>query len=394
MRAASVAAGTPVVDGESVTAALRRAWDDPTAELLELAVELVPGTSPVRGGIYRLRGRAQGRNGERPWRMVLKVLRPLEAEMLARAREHTPELLDRLVEEMRWDREALAYRAGLLDNLPLGVAAARCYRVEERRHDERWLWLEHVGSSEPPRTIAELGRAAYHLGRFNGAYLVGRPLPTETWLSRYSLWPLVRFLATEGWAVVSDPALWRSRLARAAFPSPPTARLGRLWAEHGALHGALRRLPRTFCHHDAHQDNLYFRADGLVAIDWHTSGLGAIGEEIGPLVSYALNSYTVVSDKADELDRAVFAGYVGGLRAAGWYGDERLARLGYLASFVPAHALRMPQLNLLADAARHAAAERQRGMPIGEIARHQAALTHHLLDLGDEARRLMGELGL
>ena len=36
----------------------------------------------------------------------------------------------------------------------------------------------------------------------------------------------------------------------------------------------------------------------------------------------------VAASQAQELDEAVFSGYIDGLRDAGWRGDERLARLG------------------------------------------------------------------
>jgi hypothetical protein len=44
---------------------------------------------------------------------------------------------------------------------------------------------------------------------------------------------------------------------------------------------------------------------------------------------------------------------------------------------------------MLADTSRHAAIERRRDMPMLEIARHHAAVTHFLLDRADEARALI-----
>src|SRR5438034_1218809 len=83
----------------------------------------------------------------------------------------------------------------------------------ERDGDEIWLWLEHL-SMDAPRTIAELARMAEALGRFNGAYLVDRPLPTQPWLNRERAWPYWLLWAAEGHAVVGDPARWASPLAR------------------------------------------------------------------------------------------------------------------------------------------------------------------------------------
>jgi hypothetical protein len=378
-----------VVGRDDVEAALRLVWDDPAAELVDFHVELIPGTSPARGGVYRIDGTGRTRGELRPRRLVLKVLRPLPEDLLDRVRERAPADFDAIVEAVRWDREALAYRSGLLADLAPGLVAARCYRLEERPDDGFWLWLEDVGDGHDRWTVDDFARAAHHLGRFNGAYVVGRPLPDFPWLSRDSLWPHVRFLAAESWAAVSSPNNWRSPLARAVFPSPPIDRFARLRDDLELFGAALRRLPQTFCHHDAHQDNLFFRAEGMAAIDWQVSGLGAVGEELGHLVGYCMKLYALPGARIGELDRAVFDGYVEGLRAAGWGGDAGLARLGYLASFVPRMAMNVPQLNLLADEARLAAVGRRRGLSPIEIARHHAAITHYLLDLADEARGLI-----
>jgi hypothetical protein len=296
-------------------------------------------------------------------------------------------------EALRWDREALAYRSGLLEDLPPGLAAARCLGVEDPPGDGVWLWFVDLG--QPPAwDIPTLGRAARHLGRFGAAYLLGCPLPTQPWLAQEWLWPYARFCAAEGRAVLGDPAKWESRLARAVFPEPPIGRFERLWAEEDAYRACLGRLPRVLCHHDAHQANLFFLAgaggqEQLVAIDWHNVSVGVVGQEIGQLVAFCLKVYMVPGHRAEELDAAVFGDYLDGLRDGGWTGDARLARLGYLAALVPRHASHVPQLNMLADTGRHAAIERRRGMTIREIAEHHAAVTTFLLDRADEARALM-----
>src|SRR5262249_44058234 len=73
--------------------------------------------------------------------------------------------------------------SGLLDSLPGGLAAPRCFRIEERS-DSTWLWLEDV--AEDPGTawpLARYGLAAQHLGAFAGASLGNRPLDLP-WLTR------------------------------------------------------------------------------------------------------------------------------------------------------------------------------------------------------------------
>jgi hypothetical protein len=79
-----------------------------------------------------------------------------------------------------WKREALLYESGLLDDLPTGLMAPRCFGVVEQPDGEYWLSLEEVNDDVGARwPLAHYGVVAHHLGLFNGAYLMGRPIPCE-----------------------------------------------------------------------------------------------------------------------------------------------------------------------------------------------------------------------
>ena len=70
-----------------------------------------------------------------------------------------------------WCREALAYRSGLLDELPGGLEAATCYRLDDRSESEIWMWLEDLsGAPDVPWSLERFGLAARHLGQLNGHY--------------------------------------------------------------------------------------------------------------------------------------------------------------------------------------------------------------------------------
>ena len=76
-----------------------------------------------------------------------------------------------------WRREALAYRSGLLAQLPGGLAAPRLLHATEGVAGWKELWLEAVEEEIGPRwPLSRFGLVARHLGRFNGAYLVEPPL--------------------------------------------------------------------------------------------------------------------------------------------------------------------------------------------------------------------------
>lgn len=113
----------------------------------------------------------------------------------------------------------------------------------------------------------------------------------------------------------------------------------RLWVERERFLRAIERLPQTFCHLDVFRRNMFARrgADGqnqTVLIDWSFAGIAAIGEELACLIVASVELFEVEVARAVELDRIVFDGYLAGLRDAGWQGDPRQVRFGFVASAV------------------------------------------------------------
>src|SRR5262249_35553164 len=96
---------------------------------------------------------------------------------------------------------------------------------------------------------------------------------------------------------------------------------------------ALGRLPPTFCHLNAFRENLLARQgpddrEETVAVDWAFSDQGVVGQDLDTMVAGSVLFHHAEPEQMAEMDAAVFAGYVDGLRDAGWPGDPRLARLG------------------------------------------------------------------
>ena len=136
------------------------------------AVTMKVGGGALAGtpSLMLLRGVARVGAVEKQWRVVLKVL--------ARVAGHDdPAHID------YWKRECMLYGSGLLDALPAGLRAPRCYGCDEPAGDIAWIWLEHIPDDRPRRwRPAHWQRAGRHLGQFNGAYLAGRSLPHALWL--------------------------------------------------------------------------------------------------------------------------------------------------------------------------------------------------------------------
>jgi thiamine kinase-like enzyme len=97
----------------------------------------------------------------------------------------------------------------------------------------------------------------------------------------------------------------------------------------------MENLPRTVCHLDVWPNNLIRRPGGeTVLVDWAFVGDGALGEDIGNLITDSVFDLLLPHELLDELDARLTSAYLEGLRQVGWSGDERLVRLGVCASAV------------------------------------------------------------
>lgn len=292
----------------------------------------------------------------------------------------------------------LVYQSDLHADLPGGLAAPRCLGITEQVAEEFWLWLEDLGEEEEPAwPLERYALAARHLGEWNGAYLVQRPLPPQPWLSSTACIHQRLALAEPG--IAELPQLSQQPFFADLFPDDRLARMLRLWAERQPLLARLEQLPRTLCHRDAFRGNLRVRQGAAgqpqtVALDWAATGIGILGEELVPLFALTLRFFTVEIGRIAELDALIFVGYLEGLRAAGWPGDARLVRFGFtvlaaLLMGVSEPAIKLPRV------ARRIAALPAGAEPLrilGPDLAQNLALKRHLLALGDEARTLLAAL--
>jgi hypothetical protein len=386
-----------LVDNAHLTPLVRRLLDHPEARVLDFghAPLEYPLINPIAGGIHRFHGHAAFGAETVPFSLILKVSRPPAGGMTPRG-VAPPGWAEEPEHWNYWRREARLYESGVLANLAGRLVVPRCCGVEQRAGPSSWLWLEEVhdeaGAAWP---IERFGPVAEHFGEMAGRYLGLAHLPRAPWLTAGWL----RSWIDDVWAslrpLIRDPAAWRRPLVRDAFPEPPIERLERLWDERERFLTALDALPQSFSHRDAYPANLFtHRApDGsaqTVAIDWTQAGPGPIGEDVGQIIFPSLLFMYVDAAKLPAFERTVFDGYVAGLRATWWSGDERSVRLGYCASaalhwaFAGAYALRWAENEQLGQtmAARF-------NRPLDAIVRQRAAITYYLLDLADEARSLL-----
>ncbi len=399
----TMGAGSPLdaLDRDSLILPVRRVLADEAAELIDWQHEPLGYTvrTPVSGGIYRLSGRARTHDGVRPWSLILKIARSPAGGNWPDGRRVPAGWGADPAHTQYWQREALAYRSGLLDDLPGDLVAPHCFGVDERGEDTIWLWLEAVHETERrPWPLARYGLAARHLGQFNGAYLAGRPIPTQLWLNRGFLraWSA----ETANVALIEQADTWTHPFVRRAFPKPVAERLLRLYAEREDFLAALDRQPQTLCHLDAFPGNLLARRvaagrEQTVALDWAFVGIGAVGEEVGQFIACSLHLGEIPMAEAAQLRAVVLDGYREGICEAGWSGSlVELERAIYRGAAVAA-GLRWAfiaansAVRATRDDRARAMLERNTGRPFAEGMTERAHLVYFLLDWLDEARALL-----
>jgi len=363
---------------------VQRLLADKTAAVTNWSVQTLEGGFSG-STVQRWQGEAQTGHGVQPWSLIRKSLTPSTGSAQPTAWDY-------------WQREALVYQSSILADLPADLVAPRCFAITEQSGEELWLWLEDMGNVEDDEwPLERYGVAARHFGQFNGAYLVGRPLPPEAWWGGADVRNRLA-LAEPG--IHELPHLRHHPLFAELLAGDRVERILHLWAERERLLAGLARLPQTLCHRDAFRRNLMTRqsADGCeqtVVLDWAATGLGVPGEELVPLFATTLSFVAVPLTRIAELDGVLFAGYIDGLRAAGWQGDERLARFGFTALAALKAGVAGPATQIPSVARRAAAltpgAEPPRLLSPGGYPQ-AAARAHHLLTMGEEALQLLNSI--
>lgn len=334
--------------------------------------------NPSTRALFRWSGRARVGGAERDWSLILKAWR------------RDPNA-DSRSEWTYWKREFLAYGSGILDELP-GISAPRVYGATDQG-DLAFVWLEDIREDGDRHWPTErYVTAGLHLGRFNGAYLAGRPIPSDPFLSRDLLRSWTNWIP---WAeVIRSSASWSHPLAAAAVPDPPVERLEHLASRVGPLFDRMDQLPQTFSHLDAWRSNLISargpnEEERTIVIDWSSVGTAPAGQEVAILVGGSHIWLDAEPDDLASMSNRAFTAYVDGLRDAGWRGRERDVRFAYAAStalyLAPVVAFWIARIG---DPARREWVERKCGRPAEDVVGSWAALLDHALKRADDAEEI------
>lgn len=369
-----------IVDDRAATV---ESWD--VAPLTHRVINL------TTSGLFRVHGTANVHNERRGWSVVLKVLHcPPHDESSAFNASDDPAHWN------YWRREALIYASDLLHDLPPGLAVPRCYAIDEPAPDTIWLWIEEiVGRPAADWPIDRFQQATYALGQMQGALIDDDRLRTTPWLTRHWLRDWLIQPTDLHVDLLDDPAAWDHPLLAPFFTPGMADAVHRLWNHRQALLDAVGHMPRTLCHYDLWPTNLFDRGrpDGsaeTVLIDWSMSGPGAIGEDIANLMHDSIWMLRLPATVLPVFAPAIVEGYLGGLRQAGFRGDDRIVR--FVISAVGAL-----RFGLFAGLLLHQAhtpdqypiKEQRYQRPIAAILGPRAATVAHALGLSEQALALL-----
>jgi hypothetical protein len=279
--------------------------------------------------LYRVTGTVSGRRQPVHWTIIIKVL-----------------TLDQLsfqsisTDQQSWDywkREWHVYQSQWQQQLAGPLIAPRCLAtgdfLAETGEELAWIAMEDLkGNDHRPWPHGLFRTVARHLGVFNGEYLVGRPLPTDPWLSRD--W-LRGWTEEAGPLIETLPTLPDHPVAGQIFSRGLINEIVGLWDQREKLYEALDQLPRTLCHNDIFPRNLFIggpdHSNCSVAIDWAFCGQAPVGQELTPLIGASQAFLESRPERWDDLERDCLDGYAEGLRQAGWHGSDEIL-LGYVLS--------------------------------------------------------------
>lgn len=374
------------IDEAGLTPLVQRAMHREEAKILHWQVQPLIGGVELRSSLYRFSGDARVKTERFPWSLILKIIQSSDGG------NDDPQSF------RYWRREALAYQSGVLNNLPGGVTAPQCYATEEMSDGAYWIWMEDVKDEIGNVWALETyGVVARCLGRFNGAYLAGKPLPDGPWVTHHWLQTYLEHAA---------PAVDRlihsmdHPLIRRCLPGFTPDFIRHIWDERLEVLELLEQLPQTFCHQDAFRRNLFFRRTPaeqpeVVAVDWSYSGIAAVGSEIAPLVHASLSFGAVPLGEAFQLEQIVLDGYMDGLREVGWQSDPDSIRFSFTASAYWRYALGAfagEMLIWMLEEPYHAAIEQAFGKTMEQLADDTAAIVGWAQYLYGQAARLKAGL--
>lgn len=320
--------------------------------------------------VYRIHCTFQSAEARSSCSLILKMVNPDESR-------------DREDHYYYWKREALVYQSGMLEQLPDFIRAPICYLIEEQTNGGIWLWLEDMDDQRLDKgwTEQEQKDIAKVLGRFNGTYLTGWPVPTESFVCSGWMNSWVQVIESYLVSMEEQKVIWNKLQLNHVHSNVNWERYDSCRKRVWDLLETLNRLPRVFAHQDIHSGNVYMDLSNgyvqLVMIDWQFASISGVGEELGRMFGLILRKHMDV-DKIYEHKEALVQCYLEGLNEAGWKGNADCVRFGFTVTASLRFVMIVDKLLITMQKPDASVASRD----------HLVAVLQLMLDMNDEAWRL------
>jgi hypothetical protein len=300
-----------------------------SVELLESSADPVDYDLPAitTGGRWWVSGHAEAECGRVPFRFFVKQVQSWDRHpFFAFVPEEFRELA---VAGVPWKTEAEVYRSDVARRLPQGLSAPRALGVFDLDASSSAIWIEEV-----PTRLADWDRQRYE----RAAHLLGRLSASPELAPLAGLrdvdWSLTMYangrLAVQVVPLLMGEELWQHPLC-AAFDDELRGRLRAAASRAGELAAEADALPSLLCHGDACPNNLLPGEldDEFVMIDFGFWGSAPVGFDLTQLLVGEVQVGRRGAHDLADLDEAVVAAYVEGLRAEGCTIPEEQVRRGH-----------------------------------------------------------------
>ena len=298
-------------------------------EVLDTVVSAVDYELPAitTGGRWWVSGHAATPRGTEPFRFFVKQVQSWSrSPFFQTVPEHLQEWAESTVP---WKTEAEVYRSDFASLLPDGLRAPTSLGVFDLDEKSSSIWLEEVVTRAATWDLRRYSRAAYLLGRLSGNRALA-PLQclrhTDFTLNTY----VTGRLEVQVVPILMSDEVWQHPLC-AAFDDDLRARLRAAGADSAALAAEGDALPYLLSHGDACPNNLMAgeHDDELVMIDFGFWGGAPVGFDLSQLLVGDVQIGRRGADDLAELDEAIVAAYVAGLRAEDCEIPEEQVRRGH-----------------------------------------------------------------
>ena len=298
-------------------------------QLLDSRAEPVDYDLPAitTGGRWWVSGHAETESGRKPFRFFVKQVQSWDRHPLfAFVPEEFRELA---VAGVPWKTEAEVYRSDLARRLPQGLSAPRAVGVFDLDASSCAIWIEEVPTRPATWDRERYECAAHLLGRLSAS----RELAPLAGLRDVD-WSLTMYadgrLAVQVVPLLMGDEIWQHPFC-AAFDDDLRGRLRAAAARASELAAEADALPSLLSHGDACPNNLLpgEHADEFVMIDFGFWGSAPVGFDLTQLLVGEIQVGRRRAYDLADLDDAIVAAYVRGLRAEGCTVPEEQVRRGH-----------------------------------------------------------------